>query len=293
MRLNWRKNSIRPDVSAGHQNGIMLKTIHRKTIYTSRFRPRLNRLLLCSLLALGVGLGLGAVRSQAAELIDYRSAGQTVSVCKIDLRRDTLRMFWKDENKLVLGRFSRLQAWLRGQGEDLVCATNAGIYQEDQRPLGLYIENGVMRHGLNVRKNAYGNFYLQPNGVFLLREGQAEIVDTERFAVERDALLPGVRYATQSGPILLQNGQINPVFSAASGNRLVRNAVCITAPQTVVLAIARSPISFYDFAQFLRDRIACTDALYLDGNISRMYPGDGAELGPDFGVLIAATKKIR
>lgn len=244
-------------------------------------------LIICSLPV------LCAAPSGAAELVDYRSSNMLISTCKIDLRRDTMRMFWKDDNKLVLGRFSRLQAWLRARGEDIVCATNAGIYQEDHRPLGLYIENGVTRRGLNLRKNAYGNFYLQPNGVFLIRGQQAEIVDTDRFDAERDTRLPGVLYANQSGPILLQNGKINATFSVVSENRLIRNAVCITSPHDVVLAISRGPVNFYEFAQFLRDRIACTDALFLDGNISRMYPGDGAELGPDFGVLIAVTKKIR
>ncbi|MQR01011.1 phosphodiester glycosidase family protein [Glaciimonas soli] len=245
----------------------------------------LNSLFFCGFLA------LTASRASGAELIVYNSPNLMVSVCKIDLLRDTVRMFWKDDNKLLLGRFSRLQTWLHAQGEDVVCATNAGIYQQDYRPLGLYIENGVTQRQLNVRKNAYGNFYIQPNGIFLIRDKKAEIIDTDRFAAERDALLPGVLYATQSGPLLLQNGKINATFSAASDNRLIRNAVCITSPHDVVLAIAREPVNFYEFAQFLRDKISCTDALYLDGSISRMYPGEDAEIGPDFGVLIAATKK--
>src|ERR1700692_4202755 len=138
--------------------------------------------------------------SYSVELIDYPFGDQRISTCKIDLRRDVIRMFWKDDNKVVLGRFSRLQALLRARGEDIVCATNAGIYEEDHRPLGLYIENGVTRRRLNLRKNAYGNFYLQPNGIFLIRDRQAQIVDTDRFAAEQDALLPGVLFATQSGP---------------------------------------------------------------------------------------------
>jgi uncharacterized protein YigE (DUF2233 family) len=247
----------------------------------------LLKVFLCAFLALGMK------PSYSVELIDYPFRDQRISICKVDLRRDAISMFWKDDNKVVLGRFSRLQAWLRTRGEDIVCATNAGIYEEDHRPLGLYIENGVTRRRLNLRKNGYGNFYLQPNGIFLMRDRQAAIVDTDRFAAAQDALLPGVLFATQSGPIMIQNGKINPMFSAASENRLVRNAVCITSPQNVVLAISRGPINFYEFAAFLRDKIACTDALYLDGNISRMYPEDSAEFGPDFGVLIAVVRKLR
>ena len=238
-------------------------------------------------------LVVAAVPCDSAELIDYRFHDLVISTCKIDLWHDVVRMFWKDDNKMVLGRFSKLRAWLRPQGDDVVCATNAGIYDEEYRPLGLYIEKGVTLHGLNVRKNAYGNFYLQPNGVLLIRDQQADIVDTDRFAVERDKLLPGVLFATQSGPILIQDGKINTTFSVGSENRLVRNAVCTTSLHDIVLALSRGPINFYEFAQFLRNKIGCTNALYLDGNISRMYPGVGSDLGPDFGVLIAVTKKLR
>lgn len=238
-------------------------------------------------------LMISAAPSSGAELIDYRFHDFVISTCKINLRLDTVRMFWKDDDKRVLGRFSRLQAWLRTQGDDVVCATNAGIYDEDYRPRGLYIEKGVTLRKLNVRKNAYGNFYLQPNGVFLIRDQQADIVDTDHFAAERDALLPGVLFATQSGPLLIQNGKINTTFSIGSENRLVRNAVCMTSPHDIVLALSRGPINFYEFAQFLRDKIGCTNALYLDGNISRMYPGEDSDLGPDFGVLIAVTKRMR
>lgn len=231
-----------------------------------------------------------STRSEAADLTDYRFHDFVISVCKIDLRRDQLQMFWKDEKKVVFGRFTTLQAWLQSRGQSLVCATNAGIYEEDFRPLGLYVENHVVLRKLNVRKNAYGNFYMQPNGVFLIRDHQAEIVDTDRFAAEREALLPDVRFATQSGPLLIKNGSINDVFSDASTNRLVRNAVCTISPHESVLALSRGPISFYEFAQFLLRKLGCTDALYLDGNISRMYPGDGSDLGPSFGVIIGVTK---
>ena len=247
----------------------------------------LLQILFCGLLAAGPGL------CDSAELIDYRFHNIAISTCKVDLQRDALRMFWKDDNKLVLGKFFRLRAWLRTQRDDVVCATNAGIYDEDQRPLGLYIEKGVTLRRLNVRKNAYGNFYLQPNGVFLIRDRQADIVDTDRFAVERETLMPGVLFATQSGPILIQNGKINATFSAESENRLIRNAVCTTSPHEIVLAVSHGPINFYEFSQFLRDKIGCINALYLDGNISRMYPGDATNLSADFGVLIAVTKEVR
>jgi len=40
--------------------------------------------------------------------------------------------------------------------------------------------------------------------------------------------------------------------------------------------ISEDPVTFYRFASLFRDRLDCTDALYLDGSISSLYaPGLG------------------
>jgi uncharacterized protein YigE (DUF2233 family) len=235
-------------------------------------------------------LALPVAHGDAAELEDHPLSDIEISVCKVDLRKDALRMFWKDDEDQVIGTFTRLQAILRNRREEIVCAMNAGIYDRNYRPLGLYIENGKVQRPLNTVKNAYGNFYLQPNGVFLIRNRQAAIVNTDYLA-GHPARLRGIRFATQSGPLMLYDGKINPVFSETAGNRLIRNVVCVVSPHQAVLAISRGPVSFYDFALFLRDKLHCTDALYLDGNISRMYPGIGADFGAGFGAMIAVTSK--
>jgi len=228
--------------------------------------------------------------SHAAELHQYRYNQVSINTCHIDLQHDTLQMFWKDSTGALLGTFANLRAWLRPQGKDLACATNAGIYDKDHKPLGLYIEDGVIQHKLNTRQNAYGNFYLQPNGVFIVEDRQARIVDTTSVDNDRGYWLANARYATQSGPIMLHNGEINSAFDPGSINMVVRNAVCIDTSHQVVLAMARNPITFYDFAQFLRDKLQCVDALYLDGSISRIYPSLEADLGPAFGAMIAVVK---
>lgn len=128
-------------------------------------------------------------------------------------------------------------------------------------PIGLYVENSVVLRKLNVRKNAYGNFYMQPNGVFVIRDHQAEIIDTDRFADERETLLSDVRFATQSGPLMIKNGSINGAFSSSSNNRLIRNAVRTTSPFQSVLALSRGPINLYEFALFLRNTLGCTYTL--------------------------------
>jgi len=257
----------------------------------SPLSPLLQRLrLLAGNLSLFILFVVVAAGAAAAELRQHRYQQVNINTCTVDLHQETLRMYWKDPAGKVFGTFSALRNWLRPQGKDMVCATNAGIYDKELRPLGLYIEDGVTLRKLNTRRDAYGNFYLQPNGVFIVEEGRARILDTATVDSDRERWLSQAVYATQSGPLMLRNGEINAAFDPGSINLFVRNAVCIDPAQKVILAIARNPISFHDFALFLRDRLRCVDALYLDGNISRMYPSLEADFGPAFGAIIAVVK---
>ncbi|AON53988.1 lipoprotein signal peptide protein [Herbaspirillum seropedicae] len=251
----------------------------------------LRSLLPAALAAAALALCLAApLPVRAAEVKQYQYHQVFISTCRADPRTDTIRMYWKDANGVPLANFLRLDAHLRTQGQDMVCATNAGIYDKQLQPLGLYVENGVQLRKLNTRQNAYGNFYLQPNGVFVLGDRQAYIVETSDYAAEGSLWNTVARYATQSGPLMLVEGKINHRFDPDSVNMVVRNAVCLDHAGVVTLAIARNPISFFDFATFLRDELKCSDALYLDGSISRMYPTLEANMGPAFGAMIAVVK---
>jgi uncharacterized protein YigE (DUF2233 family) len=242
---------------------------------------------------MGLFIGLASLTAPAATLASYGQGDQTVDACQINVLQDKVRMFWRADDGSVFGNFSRLGEWLQSRNERLFCATNAGIYGTDLRPIGLYVEAGRVLHKLNTRKEAYGNFYLQPNGVFLIGEHEAAIVSTDEIAVDLEMRLPSIRYATQSGPILLNKGQINPVLTEGSSNRVVRNAVCVIDAGNFALAKSRFPINFYDFARQLRDKLSCRDALYLDGSISQLYPFDNGNHGPSFGAMVGATLPTR
>lgn len=233
---------------------------------------------------------LSATASHAAKLLDFPFHDGMIHVCRIDLRQEPVRMFWKDDQGKVFGDFYQLNTWLQSRKETLVCATNGGIYEETLRPLGLYVEEGRILRRINLRKNAYGNFYLEPKGVFLIEGQQAQILDVDTFQANSAELLPGVRFATQSGPMLLQNGSINLQFSPQSLNQLVRNAVCTSSSHEVVLALSSTPVSFYEFARFLRDKLGCIDALHLDSKVSGFFPTDNRVLAPSFGVIIGVTR---
>jgi uncharacterized protein YigE (DUF2233 family) len=225
----------------------------------------------------------------AATLASYGQDDQIIDVCQLNLARDSVRMYWRAADGSQLANFGRLGEWLEARHEQLVCATNAGIYGTDLRPIGLYIEAGKTLHKLNTRKDAYGNFYLQPNGVLLLSDHEAAILSTDEVASDPDSHLAGVRYATQSGPILLHGGKINALFTEGSENRVVRSAACVISATDIALVRSRSAINFYDFARQLRDKLGCRDALYLDGSVSQLYPYDNGKLGPSFAAMIGVT----
>jgi uncharacterized protein YigE (DUF2233 family) len=238
---------------------------------------------------LGLTIALMALPASAAIFASYGQTDQMIDACQLNLAQDNVRMFWREADGSVFRNFGRLAVSLLARNERLVCATNAGIYGTDLRPIGLYVEAGRVLHRLNTRKEAYGNFYLQPNGVFLLTDHEATILSTDEIAVELETRLLSIRYATQSGPILLRNGQINSAFTPGSDNRVVRNAVCVMTAREIALVKSRTPINFHDFARQLRDKLGCRDALYLDGSVSQLYPFDKGNSGPNFAAMIGST----
>ncbi len=229
----------------------------------------------------------------AAELTTAGTGSQTIELCKIDLSKDHLRTFWRDSDGTFFGSIANVSARLHQRGERLFCASNAGIFGKDLRPLGLYVENGQVLRRINTRKDGYGNFYLQPNGVFWLTQDGAAIASTDEVQSRFEQIAPQIKFATQSGPILFQANQINPLFASGSDNRVVRNGICIKTDSQIVLAKSRYPINFYEFSVALRDEVGCRDGLYLDGSISELYPVEGPlirmEFGPMIGVVVPIT----
>jgi uncharacterized protein YigE (DUF2233 family) len=206
------------------------------------------------------------------------------TVVRVDLATQRLRLFWQDDKGQPLRRLDRLAAWQKSQRKTLVFGMNAGMYHADAHPVGLLVIDGRELSPLNL-DDGQGNFFLKPNGVFLIDAKGARVVD----AVDYPAAHDGVVLATQSGPLLLKNGEIHPAFRATSASRYIRNGVC-AAGSTAIFVISERPVTFHEFASFFRDELHCRDALYLDGAVSSLYsPKLGRndrwqDLGPLFGV---------
>lgn len=214
--------------------------------------------------------------------------GATFTVCQVDLKSEHLELFWRDESGKPYREFSVLRDALQLKGEQLAFAVNAGMYQPNFSPVGLFVANGKELAPLNHHVGS-GNFSQQPNGVFLVEDNSARVMTTEDYAKEK----PMPFLATQSGPMLVHGGEIttSAVMNPNSTWRKIRNGVCAPSPGAAVFVISESPVSFYEFASFFRDGLHCREALYLDGTISSLYAPSlkrddrGSDMGPILGVV--------
>jgi uncharacterized protein YigE (DUF2233 family) len=169
-----------------------------------------------------------------------------------------------------------LAAALKENGQTLIFAMNAGMYDVNLRPIGLYIENGRQAKKIN-RRSGSGNFHLKPNGVFYIDGGKAGVVETEAFV--KAGLRP--EFATQSGPMLVINGEIHPKFSADGTSAKRRNGVG-QCDSGITFAISEEGVNFYDFAKLFADGLNCSNALFFDGTVSSLY---STELGRNDGFV--------
>lgn len=242
--------------------------------------------LLACLLALAAASGAAETACREEARAEARYA-----VCEFDPQKDDIRLFLNDEMGSPYGDFGPLAAALAAKGEKLAFAMNAGMYLKDRSPVGLYVENGEELKKISMRDGP-GNFHLKPNGVFWIwaedgRRG-AHVTTTE---IYQEAAHDVVAYATQSGPMLVIDGDIHPKFLVDATSRKRRNGVGVREDGSVAFVLSDTPVSFYEFASFFRDELKTPDALYLDGTISRLYApalsrnDPGLAMGPIVGVV--------
>ncbi|MFH6963523.1 phosphodiester glycosidase family protein [Flavobacterium plurextorum] len=205
----------------------------------------------------------------------------------IDAKKQDLRLFWKNENGEKIKSIQNLKDWIEKQNLVLDFAMNAGMYNKENSPQGLYIEKQKTLGALDTTSDV-GNFYLKPNGVFYLTTGNVPaICKTEQFKNNTT-----IKYATQSGPMLIIDGKIHPEFKEGSSNLNIRNGVGILPNGNVVFVLSKNEINFYDFAAYFKS-LGCRNALYLDGFVSRAYvPSEKwIQIDGNFGVLFAVVRK--
>ena len=207
-----------------------------------------------------------SIRAESApcQPVTYEQSGYTV--CEVDLRRQSVKLFWKKPDGQPYEYLSSLPRVLGNHSRHLLFATNGGMYHPDNSPVGLYVEEG--RELVRANTNAGpGNFHMRPNGVFYLTGEVAGILETRSFIKQR----PQVDFATQSGPMLVIDGEVNARFVRYGGSRKYRVAVGSRDRNLVVFAISESEVSFGEFARLFRDQLRCKNALFLDGGTATSF----------------------
>ena len=182
------------------------------------------------------------------------------TICEIDLRKHTIRFYWKRSDGTPYAYLSALPRSLEGEPGRLLFATNAGMFDPALKPVGLYVEQGRELAHVNT-KSGYGNFHMKPNGVFYISGDRAAVAETRAFLKQR----PQANLATQSGPMLVINGRLHPRFDRSSTSLKSRNGVGVRADGKVIFAMSRAEVSFDAFARLFRDGLNCPNALFLDG----------------------------
>ncbi len=246
------------------------------------FHRRLAWQLLAPLVLLGSVTGC-ARQAQAVDGSERVFEGQNFRVVSIDIKRESLSLHWKDpDSGEPYANINTLRRWGMSHGRRMLFAANAGIYDRQFAPLGLFVENGKTVVPLNLAHGnpSSGNFSLLPNGVFAIYpDGHAAVRTSTDFKADGQP----VRWASQSGPMLVIDGKLNDQFIDDSSSLKWRSGVCAKTPHNVVFAVSEAPVNFHTFARLFKDELGCRDALYLDGTISQVYvEGEGYAGAPTF-----------
>lgn len=224
----------------------------------------------------------------------YPTDSPEILSTRFNPKKVNISLFWKNSKGEIYKNIEGLKSDLDGQKNQLKFSMNAGMFDEKLQPTGLYVENGKKIKPLNtkvikpIKGKFIPNFYLQPNGVFYITtDKNAGICKTADFPKKNK-----IKFATQSGPMLLIDGKINKLFSSNSTNYNIRNGVGILPNNEVVFAISKNEVNFYDFAKYFKE-LGCSNALYLDGFVSKAFiPEQGIrQMNGQLGVLIGVTEK--
>jgi len=218
----------------------------------------------------------------AVNCVDHIYNNISYTACRVTAGQDQIALFLYDENGQPYGQFVNLVDDLSNKGTKVLFAMNAGMFHSDLRPVGHYIENH--QEEMRVIPNAGpGNFGMLPNGIFCITGSQYKIFETRDYLKQQ----PNCVYATQSGPLLLNENKLHPRIIQGSQSKFIRNGVGVsTDGQTAHFVISNQRVSFYEFTAFFQEFLGVQDALYFDGNVSKLYApelnrsGVGWSVGP-------------
>lgn len=225
-----------------------------------------------------------ALGPSACENVTFE--GVPLTHCVADPAQHRIAMANLGADKQPFGSLARFAASV--DAPTIAFAINGGMYGDDLKPIGYYVEKGERLKELN-RAEGSGNFYMKPNGVFFGTGTKWQVMGSNTFfntVGERPA------FGTQSGPLLLDNGKMHPEVQDNGPSKTVRNAVGVGGDGRAHFVISDAPISFGQLARYYRDVLKVGNALYLDGAVSSLWdPAAGRQDGGRVGPIIVVTRR--
>ena len=231
--------------------------------------------LLCALLPVCVYAGSW---QRLAEGLHYRrlvspkwGSNSQLHAFRIDLQHYRLALALAEDYQKNMSVAREL-----AQRQQALIAVNGGFFTPRQKPLGLRIQQGVVRYPL---KNT--SWW----GIFYLMQRQAHIVALGEFKLH-----PDIDMAVQAGPRLLIHGKI-PSLKAGFAERSVLGID--RKGRVILLSTENAPMQTRQLAILLRDVFACQEAINLDGGTSaQLYAQVPPSLAIDIGNLSLITDAV-
>ncbi len=175
--------------------------------------------------------------------------------------------------------------------EKIAFAMNGGMFDAEGRPIGYYVEDGERLKKINTNEGP-GNFHMLPNGVFFGLGGEWRVLPAETF---KEKVTARPDFATQSGPMLVIDGELHPRIADDGESRFIRNGVGIDEDGMAHFVISEMPLSFGKLARYFRDELETDNALYLDGTVSALWNPATARIDAraPIGPMIVVEKRAR
>ena len=210
--------------------------------------------------------------------------------CIIDPALHRIGVDLGPDGRKPYGSLSAFASANKDEQQAIALVMNAGMYDEDLRPIGYFVEDGERLKPINQNEGP-GNFHLLPNGIFFGQaDGGWQVLSTGNFI---DEVKQRPDFATQSGPMLVIGGELHPDIAPDGESLKLRNAVGVDLAGRAHLLISEAPISFGRLARYYRDVLKVPNALFLDGSVSQIWdPARGRmDGGPDIGPLIVVRHR--
>ena len=206
--------------------------------------------------------------------------------CTADPARHRIGMANLGADKQPFGSMSAFAA--SADATTIAFAINGGMYGDDLKAIGYYVENGERLAELN-RGEGDGNFYMKPNGVFFGTGGAWQVLGSNTFF---NTVGDRPQFGTQSGPLLVVDGKLHPEIQDNGPSRAIRNGVGVDSAGKAHFVISDAPISFGQLARYFRDEVKVANALYLDGQVSSLWdPATGRQDQGRVGPIIVVTNR--